>query len=177
MPPTTAQVLQTLTSHPITLSSQLSPSPFASHPQPSSFTPHSHPHPFIQVRSSNLPLPPALAAILIDQLVCGEASVLMLNAFSTFSLLMLGRIGLQVRGRFRAGRRRRRRASLLSLLLAQMSHPICIPIPIPLIAPSHHRLGCYRRLHRNQGILHELRYILCSTSLLYFMCSGTLYFT
>jgi len=47
------------------------------------------------VGSEGLPLPPALAAILIDQLVCGEASVLMLNAFSTFSLLVLGRIGLQ----------------------------------------------------------------------------------
>ena len=43
---------------------------------------------------SSLPLPTALSAILVDQLACSRARVLLLNAFSTFSQLVMGRIGL-----------------------------------------------------------------------------------
>ena len=39
--------------------------------------------------------PPTLAAILVDQLTCARASTLLLNAFSTFSQLVMGRIGLR----------------------------------------------------------------------------------
>ena len=45
------------------------------------------------VRAASLPLPASLASALVDQLVCAEASSLLLNAFSTFSLLVLGWIG------------------------------------------------------------------------------------
>ena len=38
---------------------------------------------------------PDLAATLLDQLVCARASHLVLNAFSTFSQLVMGRIGLE----------------------------------------------------------------------------------
>lgn len=44
---------------------------------------------------AKLPLPPTLAAILVDQLTCARASTLLLNAFSTFSQLVMGRIGLR----------------------------------------------------------------------------------
>ena len=47
--------------------------------------------------SARLKLAPALAAILADQLACSQASILLLNAFSTFSQLVLGRLGLQHR--------------------------------------------------------------------------------
>ena len=46
------------------------------------------------LREALLPLPTALAAILVDQLTCARASVLLLNAYSTFSQLVMGRIGL-----------------------------------------------------------------------------------
>ena len=47
------------------------------------------------LRQALLPLPPTLAAILIDQLTCARASVLLLNAYSTFSQLVMGRMGLR----------------------------------------------------------------------------------
>ena len=47
--------------------------------------------------NARLKLAPALAAILADQLACSQASILLLNAFSTFSQLVLGRLGLQHR--------------------------------------------------------------------------------
>lgn len=47
------------------------------------------------LREARLPLPPTLAAILLDQLACAHASTLLLNAFSTFSQLVMGRIGLR----------------------------------------------------------------------------------
>ena len=47
-----------------------------------------------EVARAALPLPPALAAILLDQLTCARAERLLLNAFSTFSQLVMGRIGL-----------------------------------------------------------------------------------
>ena len=49
------------------------------------------------LNESLLPLPPALAAILVDQLTCAHASRLMLNVYSTFSQLVMGRIGLRHR--------------------------------------------------------------------------------
>ena len=47
---------------------------------------------------ASLPLPPALAAILVDQLTCAHASRLLLNVYSTFSQLVMGRLGLRRRG-------------------------------------------------------------------------------
>jgi hypothetical protein len=46
------------------------------------------------LRDVHSPLPPALTAILVDQLTCSRAQVLLLNAYSTFSQLVMGRIGL-----------------------------------------------------------------------------------
>ena len=40
-------------------------------------------------------LPAPIASVLLDQLVCARASHLVLNAFSTFSQLVMGRIGLE----------------------------------------------------------------------------------
>eukprot|EP00966_Prymnesium_polylepis_P134905 3117849-Prymnesium_polylepis.1 len=39
-------------------------------------------------------LPPELLAVLLDQLVCAKARVLLLNVFSTFSQMVLSRVGL-----------------------------------------------------------------------------------
>ena len=46
------------------------------------------------LRQALLPLPPALSAILVDQLTCARSKRLLLNAFSTFSQLVIGRMGL-----------------------------------------------------------------------------------
>ena len=47
-----------------------------------------------EVHAALLPLPQTLSAILLDQLTCARASVLLLNAYSTFSQIVMGRIGL-----------------------------------------------------------------------------------
>ena len=47
------------------------------------------------VHAAELPLPPSLAAILLDQLTCAHAQVFILNAFSTFSQMVVGRVGLR----------------------------------------------------------------------------------
>lgn len=49
------------------------------------------------VSAAKLQLPPSLASILLDQLTCAHASVLVLNAFSTFSQLVMGRVSLHHR--------------------------------------------------------------------------------
>lgn len=45
-----------------------------------------------------LPLPATIGSVLLDQLVCGRADHLLLNIYSTFSQLVIGRVGMREGG-------------------------------------------------------------------------------
>ena len=45
-------------------------------------------------REQRLQIPDSIGNVLIDQMVCGRAKILLLNAFSTFSQMVIARVGL-----------------------------------------------------------------------------------